>query len=63
MNNLHKNIKFTVEFEENDHLPFLDVLVTRNSDGNIETSVYRKKSFSGLYIKYDSYVPMSLNTI
>ena len=59
MNNLHKNIKFTVEFEENNCLPFLDVLVTRTPDGNIETSVYRKKTFSGLYIKYDSYVPIS----
>ena len=42
MNNLHKNIKFTVEFEENNCLPFLDVLVTRTLDGTIETSVYRK---------------------
>ena len=40
-------------------LPFLDVLVTRTPDGNIETFVYHKKTFSGLYIKYDSYVPIS----
>jgi hypothetical protein len=59
MNSLHQNIKFTVELEENDCLPFLDVLVAKTSDGKISTSVYRKKTFSGLYMKHDSFVPAS----
>ena len=57
MNSLHKNIKFTVEIEENNCLPFLDVFITRNDEGNISTSMYRKKTFSGLYMKEDSFVP------
>ena len=55
INSLHKNIKFTVEIEENNCLPFLDVLIT----SNILTSMYRKKTFSGLYMKKDSFVPTS----
>ena len=37
-------------------LSFLDVLVTR-VDGTLCISVYRKPTFSGLFMKYDSFVP------
>ena len=48
----------TVE-EENDHqLPFLDVCVKRELDGTLSTSVYRKPTYSGLLMKYDSFVPI-----
>ena len=53
----HRNIKFTVELENDDSLPFLDVLVTRNDDRSISTSLYRKSTFSGLLMKFDSFVP------
>ena len=48
-----------MEIEDNDCLSFLDVLISRTDDGKIETSVYRKKTFSGLYMKNDSFVPLS----
>ena len=37
------------------------MLITRNDEGNISTSMYRKKTFSGLlkYMKEDSFVPIS----
>jgi hypothetical protein len=38
-------------------LPFLDVKVTRLADGNLQTSVYRKPTFSGLFLKWESFVP------
>jgi hypothetical protein len=57
MNNKHANIKFTMEQEENHKLPFLDILITRHSDGTITTSVYHKPTFTGLYLRWDSYVP------
>ena len=57
LNLQHKNIKFTLEIESNDCIPFLDVLVTRTVDGFISTSLYRKCTFSGLYMKFDSFVP------
>ena len=56
---LHKIIKITSEIEENNCLPFLDMLITRNDEGNISTSMYRKKTFSGLYMKEDSFISTS----
>ena len=49
-NRQHRNIKFTLEHETFDCISFLDVLVTRNEEVTIETSLYRKETFSGLYI-------------
>ena len=38
----HSSIKFTLEVESNNSLPFLDVMITRDSEGLVSTSVYRK---------------------
>ena len=57
LNTQNDNIKFTKEDEDNNMLSFLDVLVTR-VDGTLCTSVYRKRTFSGLFMKYDSFVPI-----
>ena len=46
-----------MEQEQDSKLSFLDVLVTRQADGTLATSVYRKPTFSGLLLKWDSYVP------
>ena len=37
-------MKFTIEFEENSQIPFLDILLKRNQH-NFSTSIYRKKTF------------------
>ena len=57
INQQHQNIRFTKEEEKNGMLAFLDVLVRRESDGSLQTSVYRKPTFSGLYLKWSSFVP------
>ena len=57
MNAQNDNIKFTEEDEDNNMSSFLDVLITRK-DGILCTSVYRKPAFSGLFMKYDSFVPI-----
>ena len=57
LNNCHKNIKFTIEFEENGKIPFLDILLKRTHQNNFSTSIYRKKTFTGLYTKWDSFTP------
>ncbi|MEL6802794.1 MAG: reverse transcriptase domain-containing protein, partial [Bacteroidota bacterium] len=57
INNLHSCLRFTKE-EEDDcgRLPFLDVLVERNcSQAKMLTSVYRKPSFSGEYVRWNSF--------
>ena len=48
-------MNFTYEVEEDNKLPFLDVLVSRE-DGKFNTSLYRKPTFSGLYNNFSSYV-------
>ena len=47
INGIHPNIKFTIEHEENNKLPFLDVLITRENNC-FSTSVFRKSTFTGL---------------
>ena len=56
MNSRHPNIKFTVEEEENNSLSFLDIKITRVGD-KLTTSIYRKKTFSGVYLNYNSFLP------
>ena len=57
LNSCHSNVKFTIEFEQNNAIPFLDILVTRNQNNTFMTSIYRKKTFTGLYTKWDSFTP------
>lgn len=57
-NNLHPFLKYTMEIEENNQLPFLDVPVGSTPVGFL-TSVYRKPTFSGLYLTWDSFAPRS----
>ena len=57
LNSCHRNIKFTIEFEQNNAIPFLDILVTRIQNNAFVTSIYRKKTFTGLYTKWDSFTP------
>ena len=56
LNTRHPNINFTIEFEENHEIPFLDVRVKRNLN-TFTTTVHRKKTFTGLYTKWDSFTP------
>ena len=53
----HKNIQFTIEFEQNQEIPFLDVLIKRHLNNSFSTSIYRKKTFTGLYTQWDSFTP------
>ena len=54
LNSLHPSLQFTMESESDGKLPFLDVLVMRN-DGQLRTTIYRKPTFTGLYVRWDSY--------
>lgn len=57
MNSQHANIKFTSEIERNGKLPFLDVLVEQKGQAFC-TSIFRKNTFTGLYSKFDSFLPL-----
>ena len=56
LNSKHRNINFTHEFEEDGKLPFLDMIINRNH-GCIQTSVYRKPTFTGVYTHFHSFLP------
>ena len=56
LNSKHTSIAFTSEFEENNSLPFLDILITKDN-GSLSTNVFRKETYTGLGLNYDSYVP------
>ena len=56
LNQLHPAIQFTMETECDLKLPFLDVHVDRTS-GKFVTAVYRKKTFTGQYMKWHSFAP------
>ena len=45
-NRMHRNIRFTSEYEDANKLPFLDILVSREND-RFNTTVFRKKTFTG----------------
>ena len=54
----HNTIKLvTIEFEQAEEIPFLDILVKRCPNNTFVTSVYRNKTFTGLYTKWDSFTP------
>ena len=56
LNSLNPALKFTSEKEESESLAFLDVKIQK-SDIKFITSVYRKPSFTGQYLRWDSFGP------
>ena len=58
LNPRHLNMSFTTENEKDNRMSFLDVNIIRKKDKFI-TSVYHKRTFSGIYTHFDSFVPSS----
>ena len=54
LNKQHTNIKFTMEYEANDKLSFLDILIEK-TNGRFEFGIFRKPTFSGLGISFFSF--------
>ena len=55
-NSIRPSIQFTKEKEQDNKLPFLDVLVTRSEQG-FRSSLYRKLTFTGQYLSFNSHHP------
>ena len=51
LNSIHPRVQFTREEEENNAIAFLDVLVTRDDCGTLNTKIYRKPSNTNLTVK------------
>ena len=60
INSLDPNIRFTAETTRADgSMPFLDTLVTPQSDGSLATTVYRKPTHTNQYVQWDSHHAIS----
>ena len=56
INSIHENIQFTKKLEQHNQLPYLDVLITKSVD-KFETTVFRKKTNTNLYMIWSSLCP------
>ena len=57
LNGFHRNIQFTYEVETDSKISFLDVLVIRDSNNNINTTVYRKSINNDISLNWESFPP------
>jgi hypothetical protein len=55
LNDKHHTIKFTVENEAENSLNFLDMKIKRNEDLSIFLSTYRKPTFTGTMLNWNSH--------
>ena len=56
LNTINPSIKFTSEETRPDGaMPFLDILITPMDDGSLQTSVYRKPTYTDLYLQWDNH--------
>ncbi|KAK4472212.1 hypothetical protein MN116_000516 [Schistosoma mekongi] len=58
LNTIQNHISLSCEEENNNQLPFLDILINRRDDGSIKRSVYRKSTWTGQYMNFHSYCPV-----
>ena len=57
LNICHNSNKFTIEFEQDNVTPFSGILVKYCPNNTFMTSIYRKKTFTGLNTKWNSFTP------
>ncbi|XP_038046677.1 deleted in malignant brain tumors 1 protein-like [Patiria miniata] len=55
LNKQHTSISFTMEQEQHGTIPFLDVKISRNPDGTLGHSVYRKPTHTDRYLHQRSF--------
>ena len=57
-NHVHPNTTATVELENNDEIPFLDILIHRRTNRSIRRSVYRKSTANNQCLNFLSFSPI-----
>ena len=60
LNSQQPTIRFTMESEKESKIAFLNTSVSREPDGRLTTSVYRKPTHTDQYFTYDSRHPQSV---
>ena len=59
---MHSSVSFSKEVEADGQLTYLDVLLTKN-EKEIETTVYKKNTHTGLYNKWESFSPIQYKKV
>ena len=60
INSIDHHIQFTSKDPRPDgSMPFLDILATLREDGNLSTTVYRKPTYTDLYLQWDKHHTIS----
>ncbi|BHF71206.1 hypothetical protein SprV_0401426100 [Sparganum proliferum] len=54
------SLKFTAEAETDNEIAFLDVLLHRQDDRSMQRRVFRKKTWTGHYVNFHSFVPINI---
>ena len=57
LNNIRDSIKFTMEEEKDNSLPFLDTRLMKRDDGTIDITVYREPTHTDRYLDFRSHHP------
>ena len=57
LNGLHHSIHFTMELSNNDSIPFIGALITKNGN-KFETLVYHKPTNTGLVLHFQSHTDL-----
>ena len=60
LSSIDNNIQFTVEKESDGQLPFIDILLTKENDNFIHTSMCCKASHTDQYLSFESHHPAVL---
>ena len=60
LNSQQPTIRFTMKIEKDNTIRFLDTSVSRDSNGLLTTTVYRKPTHTDQYLAYDSHHPQSV---
>ena len=59
INSLDPSIQFTKEEEADNSLPMLDTLTTRDNEGRLSFTVYRKPTHTDQYLQFGSFQPFN----
>ena len=62
LNKQHGRIQFTMEMENSGSLPFMDIRITRQPQGELTKEVYQKPTHSNRYIPFSSHHPISVKS-
>jgi hypothetical protein len=62
-NNYTPSFNFTIEYQVDRIIPFLEVQIIQSFDGTISTDWYQKSTWSGRYLNFNSHLPISYKGI